>query len=146
MIWVVQAIKNFSETTFSKRVGRGGGGGLKQFSKVCAKVSRLLKCLDQASLTRKMASIAFMQYLSKIGVNLKYGNSGYIFSRKHSSPQKKHHPLQSVRRDKEAKNTPRCFSGSVSQFAKGYWRFLHSFEYHKNLNSLRESFVRGMKR
>ena len=77
------------ETTFSKRVGRGvGGGGLKQFSKVCAKVSRLLKCLDQASLTRKMASIAFMQYLSKIRVNLKYGNSGYIFSRKHSFPQK----------------------------------------------------------
>lgn len=75
------------ETTFSKRVGKGGGG-LKQFSKVCAKVSRLLKCLDQASLTRKMASIAFMQYLSKIRVNLKYGNSGYIFSRKHSSPQK----------------------------------------------------------
>ena len=74
------------ETTFSKRVGRGGG--LKQFSKMCAKVSRLLKCLDQASLTRKMASIAFMQYMSKIRVNLKYGNSGYIFSRKHSSPQK----------------------------------------------------------
>ena len=75
------------ETTFSKRVGKGGGG-LKQFSKVCAKVLRLLKCLDQASLTRKMVSIAFMQYLSNIRVNLKYGNSGYIFSRKHSSPQK----------------------------------------------------------
>lgn len=140
MIWAVQAIKNFSvlKQPFLNAWGEGGRG-LKQFSKVCAKVSRLLKCLDQASLTRKMASIAFIQYLSKIRVNLKYGNSGYIFSRKHSFPQKNITPYSQS-------EEMLCISGSVSQFAKGYWRFLHSFEYHKNLNSLRESFVRGMKR
>lgn len=76
------------ETTFSKRVGRGGGGGLNNSRKCVQKFRDFIKCLDQASLTRKMASIAFMQYLSNIRVNLKYGNSGYIFSRKHSSPQK----------------------------------------------------------